>query len=101
MEAVDVLGDDGLQLSLPLELGQTEVGRVGLCAPDDELIAVEAVKLLGVRFPEGVAQDGLGRVVVFLMVEAVHAAKIRDAALGGHACTAKKDDVLALRNDSF
>ena len=101
MEAVDVLGDDGLQLSLPLELGQTEVGRVGLCAPDDELITVKAVKLLGVRFPEGVAQDGLGRVVIFLMVEAVHAAEIRDAALGGHACTAKKDDVLALRNDFF
>ena len=58
-------------------------------------------KLLRVRFPEGVAQDGLGRVVVFLMVEAVHAAEIRDAALGGHTCTAKKDDVLALRNDFF
>ena len=54
MEAVDVLGDDGLQLSLPLELGQTEVGRIGLCAPDNELIAVEAVELLGALFPEGV-----------------------------------------------
>ena len=60
MEAVDVLGDDGFQLALPLELCQTQMRRVGLCSLDDELIAVEAVELLGALFPEGVAQDRLG-----------------------------------------
>ena len=101
MEAVDVLGNDGFQLALPLELRQTQMRRVGLCSLDDELIAVEAVELLGALFPEGVAQDRLGRVIVFLMVEAVHTAEVRDAALSGHARTAEKDDVLALRNDFF
>ena len=80
MEAVDVLGDDGFQLALPLELRQTQMRRVGLCSLDDELIAVEAVELLGALFPEGVTQDRLGRVIVFLMVEAVHTAEVRDAA---------------------
>ena len=79
MEAVDVLGDDGFQPALPLELRQTQMRRVGLCSLDDELIAVEAVELLGALFPEGVAQDRLGRVIVFLMVEAVHTAEVRDA----------------------
>ena len=101
MEPVDVLGDDGFQLALPLELRQTQMRRVGLCSLDDELIAVEAVELLGALFPEGVTQDRLGRVIVFLMVEAVHTAEVRDAALGGNARPAKEHDAAAFGNDLF
>ncbi len=90
METVDVLGDDRFQLALSLQLGQTQVRRVGLCSLDNKLIPVEAVELLGALFPERVAQNLLGRVIVFLMVEPVHTAEVRDAALGGHARTAEK-----------
>ena len=101
MQAVDVLGDDGLQPALPLQLCQPQVGSVGLCPLHNELIPVEPVELLGVLLPEGVAQDGLGRVIVLLVVQAVHAAEIGDAAFGGDPRAAKKDDAVALGNDFF
>ena len=101
MQAVDVLGDDGLQPALPLQLCQPQVGSVGLRPLHNELIPVEPVELLGVLLPEGVAQDGLGRVIVLLVVQAVHAAEIGDAAFGGDPRAAKKDDAVALGNDFF
>ena len=84
---------------LPLQLCQPQVGSVGLCPLHNELIPVEPVELLGVLLPEGMAQDGLGRVIVLLVVQAVHAAEIGDAAFGGDPRAAKKDDAVALGND--
>ena len=101
MQAVDVLGDDRLQPALPLQLGQPQVGRIGLCPFYNELIAVKAVELLRVLLPERMAQDGFRRVVVGLVIQPVHAPEIRDAAFGGNARTAKKDDAAAFRNDFF
>ena len=43
MQAVDVLGDDGLQPALLLQLCQPQVGSVGLCPLHNELIPVEPV----------------------------------------------------------
>ena len=47
------------------------------------------------------AQDGLRRIIVFLVIQPVHTAEIRDAAFGGHTRTAKKDDVLTFCKDVF
>ena len=75
---------------------QPQVGRVGLCPLHDELIAVKTVKLLRVLLPEGMAQDGFRRVGVLLMIKSVHAAEVRDAALGGNARPAKDTMLLLL-----
>ena len=101
VQAVDVLGDDRFQLALFFQPGQPQVGRVGLCALYNQLIPVKTVKLLGVLLPERVAQNLLGRVIVFLVVQPVHTAEIRDTALGGNARPAKENNVAALGNDLF
>ena len=61
MQAVNVLGDHGPQLALLLQLGQPQMGGVGLCPLYDQLIAVKTVKFLRVFLPEGMAEDGFGR----------------------------------------
>ena len=101
VQPVDVLGDDGPEFPFPLELRQPQMGRVGLCPADDQLVPVKAVELLGVPLPEGMAEDGLGRVIVLLMVQPVHAAEIRDARLGADPGPAEKDDVFAFCDDGF
>ena len=101
VQAVDVLGDDRFQPALAFELGQPQVGRIGPCPFHDELIAVKTVKFLWILFPEGVAQDGFGRIIVFLMIQPVHAPEVRDAALRGDARTAEEDDAVALLDDLF
>ena len=82
MQPVDVLGDYGLQLALGLQPGQAQMGRVGPGVFHNELIPIELVKLLGVLFKKRMRENGFGRVVVFLMIQAIHTAEIGDAALG-------------------
>lgn len=89
MQAVDILRDDRLQLALALQLRQAQVGAVGPGPVNDELVTVEFVVLLRMRHEEGVAQDRLGRIIIFLVIQAVHTAEIRDAALGRDAGTAE------------
>ena len=101
MQAVNVLGDHCPQLALLLQLCQPQMGGVGLCPLYDQLVAVKTVKFLRVFLPEGMAEDGFGRVVVFLVVQPVHAAEIRDAALRRNARTAEKDDAAAFCNNVF
>ena len=55
VEAVDVLGDDGLQLAGGLPLRQLIVGGVGLRVGGQELGPVKAEKFFGVAFVEGMA----------------------------------------------
>ena len=94
MEAVDVLGDDGLQLPLPLPFRQLAVGGVGLGVQGQHFGPVEVVEFLGVCLVKCVAEHGLRRVFEFLVIQAVHTAEVRDAGLGGHAGAAEKHDVV-------
>ena len=55
METVDVLGDDGFQLSGFFPFRQLVVGGVGLHAGDQQFGPVEAEKFFGVAFVEGMA----------------------------------------------
>ena len=101
MQAVDVLGDDRFQPALPFQLCQPQVGRVGLCPMDDELLAVEVKKFCGVGLVEGVGEHRLGRVLEFLVVQPVHRAEIGDAALGRDAGAAEKHDPVAAVDPLF
>lgn len=65
VQTVDVLGHDGPAFALALQRRQTQVGRVGLCPVDDELLAVEVKKFCGVGLVEGVGEHRLGRVLEF------------------------------------
>ena len=55
MQPVDVLGDDGLQLSRRLQLRQLPVGGVGLGLRRQHLRPVEAEKFLRVAFVKAMA----------------------------------------------
>ena len=96
MEAVDVLGDHRLQLSCLLQLGQLFVGVVGPGLKGEHLIPIEAEESLRAAHKVGVTQNRLRRLAVFLVIQSVHAAEVRHAALSGDACPAKKDNILAL-----
>ena len=96
MQAVDVLGHNGAQLSRRLQLGQLFVGGVGLGLQAEHLVPVKAVEFLRPGVEKGAAEDLLRRVVVLLVVQPVHTAEIGDAALGGHPRPAEKDDGAAL-----
>ena len=101
MQTVNVLGDHRPQPALLLQLCQPQMGGIGLCTLYDQLIAVKTVELLRVFLPEGMAEDGFGRVVVFLVVQPVHAAEIRDAAFCRNTRAAEKDNAAAFCNDVF
>ena len=101
VQAVDILRDDRLQLALALQLRQAQVGAVGPGPVNDELVTVEFVVLLRMRHEEGVAQDRLGRIIIFLVIQAIHTAEIRDAALGRDAGTAEKHDPVAAVDPLF
>ena len=101
MEPVDVLRHDGAELSLPLQLGQAQVGAVRLDAVDHELFPMEAVILLRVPLEKAVAQDRLWRISPFLVIQAVDAAEIGDAALRADAGAAEENDIVALRDPVF
>ena len=47
------------------------------------------------------AQNGLRRIFILLIVQPIYASEIRDAALRGDAGTAEKDDVVALGDHFF
>ena len=101
VQAVDVLGHDGPAFALALQRRQTQVGRVGLCPVDDELLAVEVKKFCGMGLVEGVGEHRLGRVLEFLVVQPVHRAEIGDAALGRDARPAEKDHAFCCCQNFF
>ena len=80
MQPVDILRQDGIELTLLLPFRELFVRGIRLCVVAEQLVAVEAVEFPGVPQEEAVAEDRLRRIVVFLVVEAVHAPEIGDAA---------------------
>ncbi len=101
VEPVNILGDDRPELSLLFQPGQFLVGCVGLCVQKEHFTAVKTVKFSRVLAVETVAQDGLRRIVVLLVVQAVHASEVRNTALRGHACPAEKHDIVMLLDNGF
>ena len=98
VQAVDVLGDHGLQLPLLFPLGQLPVGGVGLGPGGQHLGPVKVVKFRLVADIEAVAEDGFRRVLELLVIQAVHTAEIRDSGLRGHSGPAEKHHVVRFRH---
>ena len=96
MQAVNVLSDDGPELSRLFKLRKLQVRRVWLNSVDDELLPMKAIVLLGVFHKKRMAEYGLGRVLPLLVVQTVDAAEIGDPALGAHASAAEEHDIVAL-----
>ena len=94
MQTVNVLGHDRLAFALALQSRQPQVSCVGLCAVHNELLAVKVKEFRGVPLIKAVGEHRLRRVPELLVVQAVHAAEVRDAGLGGHAGAAEKHDVV-------
>ena len=101
MKSVYVLGNDRTELSLLFQLSQAQMAAVGLDPVDHQLFPVKAVVLLGKAFKKRVAQNRLGRVFPFLVVQAVDAAEIGNPALRADARSAKENDVVAVRDPLF
>ena len=94
MQAVDVLGDDSLQLPSGLQLRQLVVGCVGLGIGTQKLAAVKTEELLRILLIKSVTENGLRRIIILLMIQPVYTAKIRDPGLRADTGTAKKDDII-------
>ena len=94
VEAIDVLRHHGSELAFALELGELEVSLVRLGVKRDHLRAIELVELCRVGLVEVVGEHRLGRISELLVIQAIHAAEIRNAACGGDAGAAKEHDAL-------
>ena len=101
MESVDILRYDCLQLSHLLELCQRFVRPVRLRIWEQHLIPVEPVKFFRLSHIEGMAEDRLRRIIVFLVVQSVCTPEIRNMALRGHTCPTEKYNVAALIQPLF
>ena len=98
MQAVYVLRNDGGKLSRSFKFSKFFMGNVRLNAADNELRPVKAVEFGRIRMKKVRTQNGLGRIIPLLMVQAVNAPEVRDAAFGRNPRAAKKNNPLALIN---
>ena len=67
---------------------------VWLDAVDHNLLIIEAIELRLVSHIKGMTENGLRRIIVLLIVQSVHASKIRNSALRGDPRSAEKYDSL-------
>ena len=97
VQTVDVLRDDGGQMSLLLQPGEHAVRDVRLKAEREHFFAVEPVKILRIFQKEAVADDRLGRVVEFLVVQGVSTVAVKKIAMNADIFT---DIMVASRTKS-
>ena len=94
MQAVDVLRHHGIKLADALQLGQLGVAAVGLSVKRNHLGSVKVEELRRMCLVKAVRQHALGRIGKLLVIQAVHAAKIGNAACRGNTSAAKEHHVL-------
>lgn len=75
------------------------MGSIRLSFWEEHLIPVKTEEFFRMGTVKAVAQYGLRRIVVLLMVQTIHAAEVRNAAFGGDAGTAEKYNVIIGIND--
>ena len=90
MEAVDILRDDRLQLARLLKTGEADVRGVGLGVEVQHSVAVKFEKFLGAVHEKGVRNYALGRIFIFLIIQAVLRAEVGYSAFGGDARAAEE-----------
>lgn len=94
MQAVDVLRDYSFQFSCRFKLGELQMRGVRLRVFDDEFFAIKSVKFRGIRVEKRAAYYDFGREFPLLAVKSVLASEVGNAAFGGNARAAEKNDVL-------
>src|SRR5680860_155589 len=90
MKPVDVLGDQPLHISSPLQPGQRDVGRIGFRGREH----AHALRVEGPESPWILPKCGYcGHLhgIHFLPNTRAGTAKVRDPRIGGNTCTRKKD----------
>ena len=75
------------------------MGFIGLCLQIQHLIPVEAVEFLRVFFKKMMADDLFRRKLVLHVIKTILTPEIRNATVGGYACTGEEDNVFSLIND--
>lgn len=78
-----------------------QMSLVGLFVKAKHFVSVKPVKFFGAFLKKAVAQNQLGRIIIFLIIKTVNTAKIRNPAFGAHACTAKKHNSSAFVNNAL
>ena len=68
VQSVDVLSHHRLQLAQLFQLGQRQMGGIGLYVQTQHFVPIEPIKFLGVGHEIVVAENGLRRQVVVLMI---------------------------------
>ena len=101
MQTVDVLRDDRGQLACLLQLRKLAVRGIRELVQREHLVLIELVELLGLVKEERMAQNDLRGIVVFLIVQSVDTAEIRNAALGRNTGAAEKDDAVVFVNHAL
>ena len=95
MEPVDILSHDTDQFSFLFPGSQLHMRSIGFCIERKHLIPVKLEKLLRLCYKECMGQDLLRRIVIFLVIQAVHTAKIGYSAFGGYTGPAEEYDAAA------
>ena len=93
VETVDVLRHDGLEFPLLFELGKIKVARIRFLVQKEHPFAIKAIELFRIPHEEVMGDDLFGIVTIFLVVETILAAEVRDSRLRGDAGTTEKDNV--------
>ena len=97
MQTINVLGNDGRELSFLLPLSKLSVGDIRFKAQREHLFPIEAKEIGRIPQVKAVTDDGFGRIFKMLAVKSVHTPKIRDAGLGAHPGTAEENNGTAFR----
>ena len=95
METIDVLGDDAGQLARFFQLRQLLMGSVGLGIEIEHFVAIEIIEFLGMLKKKVKAQHFFRRIFIFLVIQSIDAAEVRNSAFRGYACAAKKNNGIA------
>ena len=98
VQTINILRDNGRELSGGFQLRQLAVGCIGTGCKTDHLLPVEIVKLRRVADKKAVAEDGFRWVIKFLIVKAIDRTEIGNAAFGRDTGTAEKDYAMVLIN---
>lgn len=98
MQTINILRDNGRELSGGFQLRQLAVGCIGKGCKTDHLLPVEIVKLRRVADKKAVAEDGFRWVIKFLIVKAIDRTEIGNAAFGRDTGTAEKDNAMGFIN---
>ena len=96
VKSVNVLCDHSLQLPLLLPLCKLPVCLVRSCCSSrkKDLLIIKAEEFLRMLIVKSVTQNCLRRIVVLLMVQAIHTSEIRNSTLRGNSGSAEKHHIV-------